>query len=525
MKFEEYRNYDAIELARMVREKEVTASELIDAAADGILAWNESLNAIIEPWVEDARSGRTEWNHGGPLAGVPFLLKDMVEWEGRAMTLGSRLLDGYIAHSTNPLVSRYLDAGLIPLGRTNMGELGLMPVSEPTFFGPTRNPWNLAHTPGGSSGGSAAAVAAGIVPVAHAADGGGSIRIPSSACGLFGLKPTRGLVVEPVDEMPAGFVVHHCVSRSVRDSALVLDQSVGPNPGSRFRSPVPAKRACSATQSRPKSYAEAAKKDPDTLQIGVMYTDYLGQPIHPACRAAVENSARICEELGHEVVEVKSPIDGLAFREAFSQLWATSASFFLKRVRADLDTMEDLPAPIIRLLKLPGALETTLRVAQAAGHPLVEPLTLKLARHSDRMAPSDLWLLWQQLNRATAAMTHYFDERDILLTSTLCQPPVKVGHYDDHSLDFDKLEQDLFDFAGLTPLANTTGLPAMSMPLYQCDRSRPAEVPHHGLPIGTQFIAPFAEDAMLLSLAGQLERAHPWPTVAPMPTANSEVSL
>lgn len=512
MKFEEYRNYDAIELARMVREKEVSAAELIDAAADGILMWNESLNAIIEPWVEDARRGRTAWNQSGPLAGVPFLLKDMVEWEGRAMTLGSRLLDGYIAPSTNPLVTRYLDAGLIPLGRTNMSELGLMPVSEPTFFGPTRNPWSLAHTAGGSSGGSAAAVAAGIVPVAHAADGGGSIRIPASACGLFGHKPTRGLVVEPIDEVPAGFVSHHVVSRTVRDSALLLDLSAGPNPGSRWRSPNPSK-----TRKRSNSFAEAATQDPEKLQVGVMYTDFMGQAIHPACRAAVEKSARLCEEFGHEVVEVQSPVDGLAFRKAFSQLWATAASFFLKRVRADLDTMEDLPKPIIRLLQLPGALQTTLRSAQALGHPLVEPLTLKLARHSDRMAPSDLWLIWQQLNIATAAMTHFFEKHDILLTSTLCQPPVKVGHYKNRSLDFDALERDLFNFAGLTPIANTTGLPAMSLPLYRCDRKRPAETLHHGLPIGTQFIGPYAEDAMLLSLAGQFERAHPWDAVAPTP--------
>ncbi|AWV88481.1 amidase [Bradymonas sediminis] len=512
MKFEEYRNYDAIELARMVREKEVSALELIDAAADGILAWNESLNAIIEPWVEDARRGRIEWNANGPLAGVPFLLKDMVEWKGRAMTLGSRLLDGYVAQSTHPLVSRYLDAGLIPLGRTNMSELGLLPVSEPTFYGPSRNPWSLTHTPGGSSGGSAAAVAAGIVPVANAADGGGSIRIPASACGLFGLKPTRGLVVEPIDEVPAGFVSQHCVSRTVRDSALLLDLSAGRNPGSRWRTPKP-----SGTRKSYKSFADAATQDPDTLRVGVMYTDFMGQPLHPACRAAVEKSAKLCEELGHEVVEIKSPIDGLAFRQAFSQLWATAASFFLKRVRADLDTMEDLPRPLIRLLQVPGALETTLRAAEAVGKPLIEPLTRKLAIHSDRMAPSDLWLIWQQLNVATAAMTHYFDDHDILLTSTLCKPPVKVGHYDDITLDFEELEVDLFNFAGLTPLANSTGLPSMSLPLYRCDQSRPGEKEHHGLPIGTQFYGPHAEDAMLLSLAGQFERAFPWDAVAPLP--------
>lgn len=492
MDFREYREHDAVALAEMVRNGEVSPRELVDAAAEGLDAWNGRLNAVVESWVDQARQTCQSNAPSGPLAGVPFLIKDMLEWEGRAMTLGSRLLDGYDSQSTHPLVERYLKAGLLLIGRTNMSELGLMPATEPIVYGPTKNPWDMQRSPGGSSGGSAAAVAAGIVPVAHAADGGGSIRIPASACGLFGFKPSRGLTVEALDEVPEGFVSHHCVSRTVRDSALLLDLSTGVSPGSRWR--PPATRSC----------AEAAQCDPEPLRVGVMFTDFLGEALHPACRAAIEKTARHCEDLGHDVVEITPPIDGLAYRAAFSQLWAVGASFFLKRVRAELDTMDEIPAPVVRLLRLPGTLEAALRAAQAVGFPMVEPLTLRLARHSDRMSPADLWVIWQQLNVATADMTHFFDDYDVLLTSTITQLPWKTGSYDAADQTLEEIEESLFAYAGLTPIANTAGLPAMSVPLYR----------HEGLPVGTQFIGPHGADGTLLSLAGQLERAQPWVRVA-----------
>jgi amidase len=235
-----------------------------------------------------------------------------------------------------------------------------------------------------------------------------------------------------------------------------------------------------------------------------MFTDFLGEALHPACRAAIEKTARRCEDLGHDVVEITPPIDGLAYRAAFSQLWAVGASFFLKRVRAELDTMDEIPAPVVRLLRLPGTLEAALRAAQAVGFPMVEPLTLRLARHSDRMSPADLWVIWQQLNVATADMTHFFDDYDVLLTSTITQLPWKTGSYDAADQTLEEIEESLFAYAGLTPIANTAGLPAMSVPLYR----------HEGLPVGTQFIGPHGADGTLLSLAGQLERAQPWVRVA-----------
>jgi amidase len=517
MNFREYRTFDAVALAGLVRDGEVTPGELIEAAAEGMAQWDGRLNAVVESWAESARDQASRAQQASttasrPLEGVPFLLKDMLEWEGRKMTLGSRLLDGNIAHNTHPLIERYLEAGLIPMGRTNMSELGLMPLTEPTVYGPTRNPWSLEHSPGGSSGGSAAAVAAGIVPVAHAADGGGSIRIPASACGLFGLKPTRGGTVDAIDEVPEGFVSHHVVSRTVRDSALLLDLSSGRSPGSRWR-PHSITDSCAHD-----TCAQAVEHDPDKLRVGVLFTDFLGEPLHPECRQAVEETAQKCADLGHEIVEVSSPFDALAYRAAFSQLWAVGASFFLKRVRLELDKLDEVPAPVVRLLQLPGTLEAGLRAAQAVGYPMVEPLTLRLARHSDRMVPSDLWLIWQALNRATAAMARYFEQHDLLLTSTLTEPPWKIGSYDAASSSLEEIERDLFDYAGLTPIANTAGLPAMSVPLFRSEATLSKATRSKGLPIGTQFIGPHASDATLLSLAGQLERAHPWDQVA-SPTA------
>lgn len=257
------------------------------------------------------------------------------------------------------------------------------------------------------------------------------------------------------------------------------------------------------------SFVDATERDPRPLRVGVLRTDFVGQAIAPACRRAVDDAAYLLEDLGHGVEEVAPPFDGLAFRKAFSVLWAVGASFFLKQVRAELHTMPGLPAPVVRLLRLPGALEAALTLAQKLGHPLVEPLTLRLARHSDAMAPSDLWVVWQALNEASAQMASYFEGYDILLTSTLTSPPWAIGAYDGARASLDSVEEELFDYAGMTPVANTAGLPAMNVPLYRETTTRGT------LPIGVQIVAAFAADDLLLSLAAQLERARPWPRLAP----------
>lgn len=489
MRFDEYRTYDAMGLAGLIRDGEVSAQDVLMAALAGVEQIDPEINAFVEVWADrELRRLRRE-PPTGPLAGVPFALKDMVEWEGAGMSLGSRLLSSFVAEHTHPLVERYLDAGLVFLGRTNMSELGLLPLTEPQAWGATKNPWDLAYSPGGSSGGSAAAVAAGLVPMAHAADGGGSIRIPASACGLFGLKPTRGRIVEALTEVPDGFVAHHCVSRSVRDSALLLDLSAGPSPGSRWSTPKQAGR-----------FVDAVDEAPEALRIGVMYTDFLGRPVHADCRRAVERTHQLCVELGHEVEETGPSIDGEAFLGAFRDLWSVGASFFFRMVQKELGNLSRLPGPVVRLLQRPGAVPRLTALSGRLGLPVVEPLTRRLAEHAERMAPADLWMAWHTLNEATAAMHDFLADYDLLLTSTLAEPPWPHDFYPLEGRELQEIEARLFAYSGMTPLANSAGLPAMSVPLHVA----------HGLPIGTQFIGPHASERLLIQLAAQLERAQPW---------------
>ena len=494
MDFAEYRTYDAMGLAELIRDGEVSALEAFYSALEGVERLDPELNAFVEVWADRTLQRLRTEQLSGPLAGVPFALKDMVEWEGAKMTLGSKLLDGYVAEANHPLVDRYLDAGLTFVGRTNMSELGLLPLTEPDAWGTTRNPWNPERSPGGSSGGSAVAVAAGIVPVAHAADGGGSIRIPASCCGLFGLKPSRGRTVESITEVPDGFVAHHCVSKSVRDSALLLDLSGGESPGSRWRHP--------GDQG---AFLDAVDEPPDELRIGVMFGDFRGRPLHDDCQEAVENTASLCRELGHQVEEARPDFDGQDFLHAFSDLWSVGASFFFRMVQKELDQLEMLPGPLVKVLQKRGVLQMISRIANRVGFPVVEPFTMRLAEYAEQMAPADLWMSWHVLNEATASMSRFFEEYDLLLTSTLAEPPWPHAHYDLSGETIPQIEERLFSYAGLTPLANSSGLPAMSVPLHVAD----------GLPIGTQFVGPHAAERLLIRLAGQLERAQPWSDAYP----------
>lgn len=489
MRFDEYRQFDATGLAELVRAREVRPRELVAAAAAGLARYNPGINAITQDWSEYHQENPPPDAVAGRLGGVPYLIKDMLEWQGRRVTFGSRLLARNVARYTHPLTERYLDAGLVPLGVTNMSELGLLPLTEPAAYGPTRNPWALERSPGGSSGGSAAAVACGITPAAHAADGGGSIRIPAAACGLFGIKPTRGRVVEGPLEVPDGFVTHHCISRSVRDSALLLEIGSGPSPASRWPCPNP-----------DESFMAAAERPPRPLRIGVMLEDFRGRDIAPACRRAVEDAASLCEDLGHRVEPARPSLDGEAYLHAFGDLWSVGAGFFFRLVRAELRAVAKLPRPIERLVEKPGSIEASVRAAAALGFPVVEPLTLRSARRAQTVRAHDLWVAWQVLNRATASMFEFFQRYDLLLTATLAEPPWRIGQWRSDGKSLEACKEELFTYAGLTPVANTAGLPAMSVPLSWAD----------GLPIGTQFLGPYAAEATLLSLAAQLEQARPW---------------
>ena len=322
MSYDEYVRFDAVGLADLVRRGEVTPAELLETALAAIDALNPQLNAVIGLEADEAQRAVREGLPRGRFTGVPFLLKDFLPRQGHLLAMGSVILREYRAESSHELANRIQASGLLTLGRTNMSELGLLPNTEPALFGPTRNPRAEGRSPGGSSGGSAAAVAAGIVPMAHGADGGGSIRIPASACGLFGLKPSRGRNPGAPDDPPEGFVEHHVLTRTVRDSAAFLDATQGATPLDRWSLPCP---------SHP--YEEVIRREPPALRVALMLTDFADHAPHEECKAAAVKAARLLEELGHRVEEAKPTIDVRKFNNGFAVLWASSAGYFFRRIQ------------------------------------------------------------------------------------------------------------------------------------------------------------------------------------------------
>ncbi len=481
----DYEKHDATALAALVATGEVTASDLIDAAVHRIDARDPILNALVAQRIDAARAEVAANPPTGPFAGVPFLIKDLTSEIGEPTTYGSVFFRDFIGEITPELVHRFRRTGLVSLGRTNTPEFGLLPTTEPVLHGPTRNPWNLAHSSGGSSGGAAAAVAAGLVPMAHASDGGGSIRIPASACGLFGLKPARGRIpARPAassDYLSVGLVV----SRSVRDTAGMLDAMSGAVPGSRYDVPHP---------ERP--FREEAATDPRHLRIAVTYDDLNGEPIHPDCVKALVETVSLLESLGHEVVETRPQIDGPAVAEAFLVWWKAmqQASFLLV-----LDAVQQRRggATLRRML---GDSRTMKAVAKLRGGGGFEPFTWKLYDEARQLGPGDLLLATATLQDASYQLGAFLTGYDLWLTPTLGEPPRQLGSFD-QTLDFDEFEADLARYVPYTPVANFSGFPAMSVPLYWNDA---------GLPIGSHFIGRAADEATLLRLAGQLERSAPW---------------
>lgn len=445
----------------------------------------------------DAELERAE-SSAGPFAGVPFLMKDEVEIAGLPMTYGSNLLRGYVSTHTHPIAARFRDAGFVMLGRTNMSELGLLPVTEPVAHGPTHNPWKLGHSPGGSSGGSGAAVAAGIVPIAHGGDGGGSVRIPAAACGLVGLKPSRGRHPMGVDDAPQGFVVHHGLTRTVRDSAALLDHVSGAH-AQRFSLAAPRG-----------SFREAAARDPAPLRIGFTPRGFLGEALAPSVNAEITRLAQRLEGLGHRVEEVAVPIDTRAYAEAFRALWATAAGVFLKLAQR----AAPLPAWVKRFVsprqfRALTAIPSDLARGQSGPplRPRVEFFTRWLAAREAEHSPSDLWIAQLELEAAAQRLREFFGSHDLWLTSTLSTPPPRIGALAVDGLDEDAMQRALFGLVGFTPIANGTGFPAISVP---------AGISEEGLPVGAHFLAPMGREDRLLALAGQVERAHPWTRLAPL---------
>ncbi len=463
---------DATAQAELVRKGDVSAVELVEAAISRIEKVNPDLNAVITPLFEKARAQAASKLEPGPFRGVPFLLKDLVAASaGDPLHSGMQLMKnlGFVAPEETYLARKFREAGFIVLGKANTPELGLAATTEPLAYGPTRNPWNPRHSAGGSSGGSASAVAARLVPAAHANDGGGSIRIPASECGVVGLKPSRGRVsLGPLfGEAWHGLAIEGAVTISVRDSAAILDAISGPMPGDPYFAPPP---------HRP--FLEEAGRDPGRLRIGLM-TERPGKsaPLHPQCVRAVESTGRLLQSLGHRV-EVSHP-------EAFDDL-----------------EMTDHFACVIQA----HAMQTIDFIGRALGRPLkpedVEPYTWRFVTEGAKISVIDYvtsadWLHGWSRRMAAWWATGF----DLLVTPTIAEPPPGLGDLGGPGGDPAKRWQRNLDVIPFTPACNATGQPAISLPLHWTP---------DGLPVGVHFVAAYAREDLLLRIAAQLEQAEPW---------------
>ncbi len=473
---EELTRLDATALAELVRTKRTSAQELVEAAIARVERLNPALNAVVTPMFDAARAAVAQGLPAGPFTGVPFLVKDLLaDCAGVRLTEGSAFLAGHVATADSELTRRYRRAGLVVIGRTNTPEFGILPTTEPRLFGPTRNPWDPTRTPGGSSGGSAAAVAAGLVPMAHGNDGGGSIRIPASCCGLFGLKPTRGRnpLGPHYGDLMSGLVAEHALTRSVRDSAALLDATAGPAPGDPYCAPPPA---------RP--YREEVGVAPGALRIGFARAAPTGAPVHEDCVQAVEDAARLCSSLGHHVEEASPDAGGEDLTQQFIRLWSAGAAWIVE--------------------------DWARRTGRAPAEEHLEPLTWGLYQMGKQCSAPDYLLALQDLQRVSRAVAQFFDRYDVWLTPTLAEPPPPLGAFDPEP---DNPMQGLFRaaaFVPFTPICNITGQPAMSLPLHWSAA---------GLPIGVHVVGRFGDEATLFRLAAQLETARPWADRRPPPAS------
>ena len=463
----DFEKYDGLGLAELIRRREATAQEILDAAIARIESRNPALNAVVTRLYDQARTAIAAGLPHGAFTGVPYALKDLgALYAGAVTSYGSRLYAGYRADHDSEITARLKRAGLVILGKTNTPELGLSASTEPRLFGPTRNPWNLAFSAGGSSGGAAAAVAAGMLPMAHATDGGGSIRIPASCCGLFGLKPTRARNPMGPDQGEGwgGASVGHAVTRTVRDSAALLDATAGPDVGDPYWAPSTAG-----------PFLAEVGRDPGRLRVALATTPWNGAPVDPECAEAARAAARLCAGLGHHVDEARPEIDESALGEATRLIVGAN-------VRAQLEARA-------------AALGQPLRAAD------VERVTWARAEDGVKATAAHYARAMGVVHRTGRVVARFFLAHDILLTPTMCRPPHRLGVLDMDSPDGEGYLAALLACIGFTSLFNSSGNPAMSVPL-AWSRS--------GLPLGVQFVAPFGGEATLFRLAAQLEATAPW---------------
>jgi amidase len=467
LSFDDYRRCDALELAELVRKRKVSPQELLEAALARAAAVNPRINAIILDHADLARQAIADGLPDGPLRGVPYLLKDLgAAMKGTVCTGSFSLTRNGVAEEDSTYVERCRKAGLVLFGKTHSPELGQSPSSESRMWGATRNPWDLARIAGGSSGGAAAAVAAGIVPVAHATDGGGSIRIPAACCGLFGMKPTRART--PMGpkrgEGWGGASVGHVVSRSVRDSAAFLDATGGPALGDPYAAPH---------QERP--WIEEVGRKPGRLRIAFSTTPPINVPVHADAIAAVEDAARLCESLGHIVEEAAPALNGREIMQAQGVVISANVAFTVEEAAEALGR-KPVPEDVERA--------TWFRIENA--------------RRADSSAYARAMNTLHMVGRTVAA---FMEDYDVILQPIAAQPPLPLGVINLDREDLQEMYREMIGFIPYTGIYNLTGQPSANIPLFwNAD----------DLPIGTMFTTRFGDEATLFRLAAQLEQARPW---------------
>jgi amidase len=468
MNLTEYARYDGLGLAELIHKKVVTPREVAESALAGVEKINPKINAVIETYADRVEKADALPVSGKVFSGVPFFLKDLGATEtGRRQEMGSRLTRGYVADRDAYLTTRFKEAGTLILGRTTTPERGFAATTESILTGATRNPWDLTLIAGGSSGGSAAAVAAGIVPLAHASDGGGSIRIPAACCGVVGLKPSRGRVScgPDYDERLFGLTQEFVVSRTVRDTAAMLDAVSRPAPGDPYVIVQPR---------RP--FLEEVITPTGTLRIAFTAESWTGVGVNPEIVGCVEQIARMCESMGHDVNTAKPQIDLEPYFSALRVFWGASMCYSCDQLARKMERPVD-------------------------SHHL-EPVTLKVYDDARQFSAADVIRARAALNMTRRKIGAFFEKFDLLLTPTIAQLPVPIGTIDQNQDGpLEKWYQGTSQFNAFTNLFNATGLPAISLPLCQSAA---------GLPIGIQFGARFGEEDLLIRVAGAFEEALPW---------------
>ena len=463
--FPEYENYDALGLAELVRNGEVTAAELLDAAIARAEMRNPTVNAIVDKLYDHGRDAVAAGLPDGPFTGVPYLLKDIGGvLGGHVQTRGSRFFDDLVPPEDSVIVKRGKRAGLVIFGKTNTPELGLSLTCEPQLFGPSRNPWDLERTPGGSSGGSSAAVAAYIVPMASGGDGFGSIRAPASCCGLVGLKPTRARnTQDPYSgEGNAGQTTEHALTRSVRDSAALLDATAGPGSGDPYVAPPPARL-----------FLDEVGADPGRLCIAMTSRAPNGAPVESEVLDVFENAAQLLRDLGHDVEEADPDIDRESVIPTFRTISAANVAAALRSHPA----------------------------GKKAGPGNVERVTAAAAKLGEEMSGADYVQATQAAHRLGRRMAAFHQSYDVLLTPALGTLPPRLGWIDMMLEDADEYWNRVFSFSPFTVWFNLTGQPGITLPM---------GISETGLPISVQLVAPYGDEATLVRLAAQLETARPW---------------